>query len=324
MRLEEKIITLRKQKGLSQEELAYELEVSRQAVSKWEMGASTPDLDKIIKMSELFNVSTDYLLKDEEQIIEDANVESIKRVSKKEAEDYLNTMKPSALKIAIGVMLCVFAPIGLIFFAGLSDETNVGLSEGLAAGLGLMLLFLFIAFAVVLFINASMSLSKFSYIDKDNILLANDTKKFVSESKENYQKAYTTNITIGVVMCIIAVLPLIVVSCLEMSDFIIISTVCLLLAIVGVASFVFVKTGNYYEAHTKLLRDNKEYQEKKKNGNILSIFSSVFWLTTTAIYLGISFLTNKWGISWIVWPIAGLIYAAIYVVLESVLKNKKN
>ena len=64
MILAEKIAQLRKQKGWSQEELANRLQVSRQAVSKWEGGASIPDLDKILKLSALFEVTTDYLLKD--------------------------------------------------------------------------------------------------------------------------------------------------------------------------------------------------------------------------------------------------------------------
>ena len=63
MKLAEKIMTLRKQRGWSQEELAQQLSVSRQSVSKWESGASVPDLDKILKMSEIFGVSTDTLLK---------------------------------------------------------------------------------------------------------------------------------------------------------------------------------------------------------------------------------------------------------------------
>ena len=65
MILADKIIKLRKQRGWSQEQLAEMLNVSRQSVSKWEGGLSIPDLDKIIKMSSLFGVSTDYLLKDE-------------------------------------------------------------------------------------------------------------------------------------------------------------------------------------------------------------------------------------------------------------------
>lgn len=66
MNISERIQTLRKSKNLSQEELANEIGVSRQAVSKWESEQSTPDLDKIIALSEYFNVSTDYLLKGKE------------------------------------------------------------------------------------------------------------------------------------------------------------------------------------------------------------------------------------------------------------------
>ena len=65
MILADKIILLRKKCGWSQEELAEQLGISRQSVSKWESGMSIPDLDKIIKLSDLFEVSTDYLLKDE-------------------------------------------------------------------------------------------------------------------------------------------------------------------------------------------------------------------------------------------------------------------
>ena len=68
MILAEKIAYLRKQKEWSQEELASQLDISRQSVSKWESGASIPELDKIIGMSHIFDVSTDFLLKDEYDI----------------------------------------------------------------------------------------------------------------------------------------------------------------------------------------------------------------------------------------------------------------
>ena len=65
MILADKIIKLRKKNGMSQEELAEKINVSRQSVSKWEGAQSIPDLDKIIQMSELFGVTTDYLLKND-------------------------------------------------------------------------------------------------------------------------------------------------------------------------------------------------------------------------------------------------------------------
>lgn len=63
MNIADRIQYLRKQKGYSQEELADKVGVSRQAVSKWESEQSTPDLEKVIAMSELFEVTTDYILK---------------------------------------------------------------------------------------------------------------------------------------------------------------------------------------------------------------------------------------------------------------------
>ena len=62
MKLAEKIIKLRKQRAWSQEELAEKVDVSRQSVSKWESGSSIPDINKLIILSEIFSVSTDFLL----------------------------------------------------------------------------------------------------------------------------------------------------------------------------------------------------------------------------------------------------------------------
>ena len=68
MILSEKIMMLRKKSGWSQEDLAERLDISRQSVSKWESGASIPDLERIVNMSQLFGVTTDYLLKDEDEV----------------------------------------------------------------------------------------------------------------------------------------------------------------------------------------------------------------------------------------------------------------
>lgn len=92
MILADKIIEERKKNGWSQKELANKLGVSRQAVSKWESSGSIPDLQRILQMSELFGVTTDYLLKDEieeEPLNEYVETKTIK-VSMEEANQYLD------------------------------------------------------------------------------------------------------------------------------------------------------------------------------------------------------------------------------------------
>ena len=91
MILADKIVQLRKKNGWSQEELAAQLNVSRQAVSKWEGAQSVPDLDRILQMSALFGVTTDYLLKDEMEMEEltAAEASDVRRVRLDEANAYL-------------------------------------------------------------------------------------------------------------------------------------------------------------------------------------------------------------------------------------------
>ena len=96
----DKLIALRKKAGWSQEELAQQLNVSRQSVSKWEGAQSVPDLDKIVQLSRIFGVSTDYLLKDELEAQETAEPEpeqpARRRVSLEEASRYLELRKQAA------------------------------------------------------------------------------------------------------------------------------------------------------------------------------------------------------------------------------------
>lgn len=96
MILAEKIIQLRKKNGWSQEELAEKMNVSRQSVSKWEGSLSVPDLNKILLLSQIFSVSTDYLLKDELEELEHIPEEvpfddqpSLRHVSMEEANAFL-------------------------------------------------------------------------------------------------------------------------------------------------------------------------------------------------------------------------------------------
>ena len=100
----EKLIHLRKKRGWSQEELAEQMNVTRQSVSKWEAAQSIPELDKLIRLSELFGVSTDYLIKDEIEDMEcnipTDNTFILRRVSMEEANAFLSVKATTSKSIA--------------------------------------------------------------------------------------------------------------------------------------------------------------------------------------------------------------------------------
>ena len=124
MVLAEKIVFLRKRKGWSQEELADKLDISRQSVSKWELGASIPDLDKIIRLSELFDVTTDYLLKDDareissnvSEVFEEVSEPSARRVSAEEANLFMDLTEKLSGRIAFAVSFRFLFPLREIGF----------------------------------------------------------------------------------------------------------------------------------------------------------------------------------------------------------------
>ena len=140
MILADKIVFLRKKAGWSQEELAEKLGVTRQSVSKWEGAQSVPDMDKVVSMSRLFGVTTDYLLKDElEEEAPCAAAEDVdtplRRVSMEQASAYLALRRAAAPKIAVATALAILAddslphpPLEVVFT--IDEETGM---DGAAA-----------------------------------------------------------------------------------------------------------------------------------------------------------------------------------------------
>lgn len=105
--LSEKLYRLRKGSGLSQEQLAEQLKVSRQAISKWESGVSIPESEKLIAISEYFNVSLDYLLKEQN---DEANVTD-------KGDNESGIARPKALA---GFIVCIAGIVGLVLWGLLS------------------------------------------------------------------------------------------------------------------------------------------------------------------------------------------------------------
>ena len=129
MILSEKIIMLRKKYGWSQEELAERLDISRQSVSKWESGASIPDLERIVSMSQLFGVTTDYLLKDEmkaENITYHESTESyaepLKKVTMENANEFLDMKRNGSKVVANATSMCISSPILLIVLVTMAED----------------------------------------------------------------------------------------------------------------------------------------------------------------------------------------------------------
>ena len=285
MVLADKIMRLRKRQGWSQEELASRLNVSRQSVSKWESAMSVPELDKILMLSQLFGVTTDYLLKDELETDSFLNMEDVAPVEEDsnpqpaaeeapwnamagdaaeravsrgsltvwEANQFMENRRQCAPMIAWGVAACVFSPVPLMVLNGLF-EVGYGYSEGMSTGLGVAGLLLIVAAAVALFIYAGLRMEKYDYIEKKRFIPQPGVREAAMARKLEYKGEFVQGIVAGVALCILSPIPIIIMDTMGGGEGYTTLGAGILLVLVAMGTFYFTRCGIVMESFDRLLK----------------------------------------------------------------------
>lgn len=326
MLLADKIVTLRKRAGWSQEELAAQLGVSRQSVSKWEGAQSVPDMQKVVQMSRLFGVTTDYLLKEELGEPEPAPTEPdalLRCVTMEQAADYLALRQAAAPKLALATLLCVLSPVALLLLAALSDRPGAALSENAAAGIGLCVLLVLVAVAVAVFITCAAQVKAYAFLESEPFETAYGVTGMVRERRAAFAPRHTRGKVVGTVLCILSAVPLFIAVCLDGPDLLYVGAVCLLLVLAGIGSAVFVSGGVYWVAMDRLLEEDDYARPRKRQNGVVGAVSAIYWLTATAAYLLWTF--GPWWDAqpqdtWILWAVAGVLYGAVMALVRGIRK----
>ena len=243
----EKIQKLRKEAGLSQEELSYQLNVSRQAISKWERDNGYPETEKIVRMSKLFNVSLDYLLNEEDtQKPEITPDEKGIYVSKEMAEGFLSYQKRKMIKIGVAVSL---------FVGGLS------LSYW-EAEMSMVLFMVLVILGIVLLFSVKLADNPYRKIWTEDLSFDKTVKsELLSVYADKKRLTHIINlvgiafIAIGFLLC-----PMIVPAEMYVLDDIVLA---LGMILAGVGAFLCVYMSGIVRAY-RLLIMNEEYHEKRK------------------------------------------------------------
>ncbi len=320
MILADKLILLRKRAGWSQEELAQQLDVSRQAVSKWEGAQSIPDIHKILQLSRLFGVATDYLLRDEleepegEALPAAPDEPGLRRVSMEEAAAYLDRRKADAPKLALATFLCILSPAALILLGALSELSAFPLSENAAGGLGLCILLALVAVGVGVFLSCAARVKGFDFLDSEPFETEYGVSGMVRERQAAFRETYTRLNILGTVLCILSAVPIFIALIVNGPDVLYAAAVCALLLLVGLGCIAFVYGGTRQSAMERLLEEGEFTRRQKARRSLKCAISTVFWLVVVAVYLLYTFGPSGNGQpqdSWFIWPIAGVLYAAV-------------
>lgn len=327
MILADKIIDLRKKNGWSQEELAEKLGVSRQSVSKWEGAQSVPDMGRVVQLSELFGVSTDYLLKDsleKEEPGQDGESDGPARtLGMEEANAFLRIKETNARQVALGVLLCILSPICVILLSGAQSLGLLALSEGQAVGLGVAVLLLMVGAAVALFVLSALRVSRYEWLEREAVDTLYGVDGMAKERREQFRPTRNLQLTVGIVLCVLSAMPIFL-SILffgEKESMAHLLAVSATLVMVAVGVLLIVRCSILWGAFQLLLEEGDYSRESKEANRALAPFCSIYWGLVTAGFLAWGFLTNSWDRCWIVWPVAGVAFGAVYGVLLAMRKK---
>ena len=228
-----------------------------------------------------------------------------------EVKEFISDRIVSILIRAIGIAFFIISPVPTILFCDIIKYEV----------LGVVLLFVFIGIGVGMMIIASSRMEQWTFIKKELCSISPATTDYISEEKRKFSPYYTGLLIAGLVFCICSPVPSIIIDYMR-------SRIneswggLLVLVFVGLGVAFMIYANNRYKMYKKLLGLNSEntiggtYTDAKDKEPVytnktLRAIMSVYWPSITCIYLCISFLTFQWGITWIIWPIAGVVHRLI-------------
>lgn len=319
MILAEKIIKLRKQFGWSQEELAEKMNVSRQSVSKWESTNSIPDLNKIILLGEIFSVSTDFLLKDENESFnfqDESKTPDTIQVSLEQATKYIDSkMEVSSLNTK-GVLLCVCSVIPLFFFLAMAEASRLNITGDMAAALGVVSILVMVSIAVSFFIKTNQYESDTAVIDDEKFELAYGVHSVFSEKLKSFRVIYNRRLSVSIFLFIISFVPLMIAAMLYSGTDIILMMLILLIVILASGIYIVSPVSAKYEAYQNILKDISIEKVKSKRTKRAEKLAAFYWPLLGTVFLGWSLWTMDWGVTWIVWPVGSVLFVALVGLME--------
>ena len=298
MEFYEKLRKLRKENGMSQEELAQQLNVSRQAVSKWESGQGFPETDKLLTIGNIFSVSMDYLLKTNNEESLAAEEEAGYYVNREMVYGYLAMKKHGARRIALGVAIIVLS----IAFTMLFEDA-----------VGTFLFFLGIASGVAIFVLQGFRPNRYKEIEKQPLVFDAEFFKEFQMDCTLRRKKLGLYIVTGIMLLIASYAANVLIEDILMlpSQY---EAIYPIFWASGIAVLIINSSAIISEDVIIKNKDHmKELGHEKKSERI---FGAGF-LLAAAVFLFIGIIWDKWNPCWIVFPVTALICTAISVWINS-------
>ncbi|WP_372872683.1 helix-turn-helix domain-containing protein [Shewanella sp.] len=326
MILADKIVNLRKLANWSQEELADRMGVSRQSVSKWESANSIPDLNKVILLANLFNVSTDYLLKDEIDSFDTgkaSELPDVTLITMEQANHYLECKKSAAELTVKGVLLCVCSVIPLFFFLAMAATQRLGMTNNLAAACGIVGILILVCLGISYLIKTSQFETDTATIDHEQFELSYGVHSAFQEKLNHFTPGYHRRLSLGIFFFVGSFIPLMLGSLFYPGAETIFMMLMVLILMIAAGLYLVIPVSARLDAYSAILRDSLNKTAKARRSEKAKKLAGFYWPFVTAVFLGWSLWTMNWGVTWIIWPVSAVLFAALVGLTELLEKEQR-
>lgn len=274
-----------------------------------------------IVISEFGNI--DELIKEMGLNTESSNADTQSRnMSHEEVETYLSKNHLATILVAIGVFICIMTPAVFVLISTiLENNFDIVTNQNMIDSIPIVIFFCMIAVAVGLFIYAGYYISDYKYIKNGDFEINTSTRVYLQQKYNSVKPVVTLFIIVGVLLCILSVLPIIVMNALYETDFVSGISVFIFLSTIAVAVFLFIYFGDKEETYKRLLHEDEYAKKSVSDDRVISIVASIVWPLTVVGYLVWSFIGNAWNISWLIWPIVGILFGCFSSAYHGIKNN---
>ena len=256
----------------------------------------------------------------EEKIKGNGNISSQEEL----ADYYLDLKKEEARIIANATFMCIISPAVLILLAGMSEDGIFHITESFAVGSGLIILLGLVAAAVYLFITCVAREKQMERIEREFFeRKQDDLMEGLLERSCSYEVTFVKGTGAGVTLCILSVIPMLFAGIMDASDSVYCASISILLLLVATGVRMIIQVGIVKGGYNVLLQEAEIRNKTKKEKEKMHALSSIYWCLVTAIYLGWSFWGMQWNITWIIWPVAGVVFAAVSEIVKIAIGHER-
>lgn len=205
----------------------------------------------------------------------------------------------------------------------MSESQQYNISEGMAFGIGMIVMIVFVLIAIVLFVISGTKTAQYEYLEKETIETNYGVEGIIKEKQKEYQSTYNKLNIVAIILCILSIIPFFIgIMINENDDMIMTSMLSLLLIFSGIGISIFIRTGIVWASYEKILQIGDYTIEKKKTASVIELSGWAYWLIIVTMFLGYSFVTSNWYSSWIILVIGGVLFPAFLAVIK--LLQRKN